>query len=79
MANWTKTVDIKPHLLAIEDDEDYQGAQIVAQSLVTLLKEKLPEYPDIAHFEDVQDVEDCNEALDRLYDWADENLVWLGL
>lgn len=78
VANWKKTVDIKPLLVEVEDD-DNQGAQRVAQSISTLLKASLPEYPDIDHFEEVTDVEDCNEALDRLYNWADKNLVWLGI
>lgn len=30
-------------------------------------------------FEDIQDAEDFDDVLERLYDWADDNRVWLGI
>jgi hypothetical protein len=71
-------VNIKP-LLRTRDDDDYQSAQRDAQDIALLLQTDLPEYPGISEFIAAQSVDEVNNALTRLYDWADSHWVWLGL
>ena len=78
MTRWRRTVNIK-HLL-----DPSQSADIVADNirirLVNAFGSPDPELADIiTDLSSVGSVEECNGMLDRLYDWADANRVWLGL
>ena len=78
MSNWKRTVDIKGLI------DPSQPVDIVADNIRIRLLEAFGS-PDfelaeiLIDFEDVGTVEECDEILVRLYDWADENRVWLGL
>ena len=78
MRRWTKTVNIKPFI------DETQPADVVAERIRAKLVTAFPvpgfELGDIiADLEGVQAVEECDDVLERLYDWADANDVWLGL
>ena len=78
MKRWTKTVNIKPFI------DETQPADVVAERIRAKLVKAFPT-PDltldiiITDLEEVQTVDDCDDILERLYDWADANDVWLGL
>ena len=84
MPNWKRTVNIRDLI------DPSQPADVVAlnihNKLVKAFSGSSPfgrpdmEFANIlADFEDVETVEDCDNALGRLYDWADAERVWLGL
>lgn len=77
--NWKHTIDIKQY---IGDDE-----RTLAER-VTGIKEEFEKLPldvpwDISDALDeaqtTDDVETFDDALEMIYDWADENSVWLGV
>ena len=78
MPRWIKTINIKPFI------DETQPASVVAKNIRTKLANAIS-YPDLTlslildDFEEVQTVEDCDDVLNRLYDWADTNDIWLGL
>lgn len=84
MANWKRTVNIKP---LIGEDSSDSGAQECARNISALLQDKLMDL--LTHdgdlmgivdgFEAVETCDDVNDTLDSLYDWADQNRIWLGL
>ncbi len=78
MTNWKRTVNIKEFI------DPSQTADVVAlqirDRLIGVFGSPDQELADIlVMFEKVETVEDCDAVLARLYDWADENRVWLGL
>ncbi|KKN01038.1 hypothetical protein LCGC14_1131660 [marine sediment metagenome] len=78
MPRWTRTVNIKTFLDAT------QPAGVVAKRIRAKLVAafSVPGFElgsIIGDFEDVQTIEECDDVLERLYDWADANDVWLGL
>ncbi len=84
MAKWRKTVNIKP---LIGKDASDSGAQEAARNIRNLLQTKLMDELNYDHslmdivdaFEAVRTCEDFNQVLTGLYDWADDQRVWLGL
>jgi len=88
MANWRYTIDIKSY---IDKFEAAEAAYYIAKALREGAqrpeaeddRDMLLEYADV--FDDLHGLgedcydEDVNETLEDLYDWADANLVWLGL
>lgn len=83
--NWTCTVNIKP-LLERYEDPDEEQIQEVGRAIRDLFYQK--------GFKDWQgdffhgaldgmaysdDLNEFNSHLNELYDWADENFVWVGL
>ena len=77
---WRKTVNIKPLL------DPSEPASVVAKRIAEKLQLGLGADQDawamqeiIARFNDAEDVEEVDNILDDLYDWADANRVWLGL
>ncbi|KKL99780.1 hypothetical protein LCGC14_1811010 [marine sediment metagenome] len=78
MRRWTNTINIKPFI------DPTQPADVVAERIRAKLVAAFS-VPDfelndiIGDFGDVQTAEECDDALERLYDWADANDVWLGL
>ncbi len=78
MTDWKRSVNIKD-LLDPSQDADVVALQI-RDRLIDAFGAPDQELADIlVMFEDVETVEDCDATLERLYDWADENCVWLGL
>lgn len=88
MAKWKYKLNIKQYL---SDREDREAVELAARCCITELKkihkpfcEDL-DYEDIVYeFEEIAantntTCEDFNYALERLYDWADDRRVWLGL
>ena len=78
MVRWGKTVNIKDLL------DPSQTADVVAMHirgrLINAFGSPDFELADIiVDFESVGTVEECDDVLERLYDWADVNDVWLGL
>ncbi len=78
MTDWKRTVNIKEFI------DPSQTADVVAlqirDRLIGAFGSPDQELADIlVMFEDVETVEDCDAALERLYDWADAERVWLGL
>lgn len=84
MPNWEKTVNIKHLLTNIDDNGE---ARKIAHKISDILEEQLTptrfnswELQDIIDmFDDSTGLDDTNNALTALYDWADENRVWLGV
>ena len=78
MPNWKRTVDIKGLI------DPSQTADVVALQIRGRLIDAF-DVPDfelaeiLIDFGGVDTVEECDVVLVRLYDWADENRVWLGL
>ena len=77
---WNKTVNIKPILRPLRDKDSVSDdeAQASGKALAALLNERLPEYPN-HNFDIIHNQAAFNQELDYLYDWADDNRVWLGL
>lgn len=85
---WRWGVRIK-HLLSGGDSDEI--AQNIAPKIAARLRRALPGLVDVESEEfdddldsicydldDVKTVNDLNDALERLYDWADINRLWLG-
>lgn len=76
--NWKRIVNIKDLL------DPSQPADLVADNIRGRLIDAFGS-PDfvladiITDFGSVGTVEECDGVLERLYDWADANRVWLGL
>ena len=76
--DWKRTVNIKDLI------DPSQPADVVADSIRVRLVHAFGS-PDfvladiITDFGTVGSAEECDGVLDRLYDWADDNDVWLGL
>ena len=78
MTDWKRTVNIKEFI------DPSRTADVVAlrirDRLIGAFGSPDQELADIlVAFEKVVTVEDCDAALERLYDWADAERVWLGL
>lgn len=90
MAKWHHTVNIKDLLTTDESpDEARRIAAEIRSRLLTLppglrndpdMSDILEGFDEIAHAGSYQahDVDEFNNVLDMLYDWADYNRVWLG-
>ena len=81
MANWIFTLEIKD---LISDDDSPTGAVNFAKEIVKRLKEcgfagtqQIINYFNKIKITDADPLAEVNEGLDRLYDWADTNRVWL--
>ena len=78
MRHWKRTVHIKDLI------DPSKPADIVADDIRIRLVNAFGS-PDfvlgdiIDALSNVGSVEECDDVLDRLYDWADDNDVWLGL
>jgi len=78
--SWNRTVNIKDLLSAEETPEAIKAA---ADGII----ERLPDAPtkQLAKARDMADADPetallvFNDGLNRVYDWADANRVWLGL
>lgn len=91
---WTRTVDIKAAFMGGDPSQAREHGKAVATILREKLGDVMDlsigdETVDglcnsdldliALDFEDIQDAEDFDNVLERLYDWADDNRVWLGI
>lgn len=89
MARWIKTVDIKDLLT---DDDSPENAVKVGLAMAERLRSRLagyldddPDFEEIVNdFEAVGDAQQFalsafNDTMNRLYDWADGERIWLGI
>ena len=88
---WKHKIDIKQYLGEGTTDEDVvKAAKGIVRELKRLpskldgLSEAIDEFEDIAEStHDPEDneylVEEFNYQLDKLYDWADYERIWMGL
>lgn len=92
MAKWNYTCDIKQHMKEF-GDLDSLGAKEV-RKIVNDIKTELSKLPEklrddgyefsnaievLDEAANTGDVEVLDDALEQLYDWADDNRVWLGI
>ncbi len=76
MPNWRQRVKIKDIISAHPEQTDVAGAAC-ARALAARLRVRLPECPYIDDFDHADTQDECNDALEDLYDWADEDhRVW---
>ncbi len=77
--NWMKTIDIKQVLA--RDTTPHSKADEILMILAENIKEsEMNEaYDAVAHdFALVRKQEELDHALENLYKWATENMIWLG-
>ena len=77
--NWMKTIDIK-HVL-LRDTTSHSKADEILMILADNIKESEMNaaYDAVAHdFALVRKQEELDHALENLYRWATENMIWLG-
>jgi len=83
MANWRTTVKVK-HLFT--EEEDYESIAKSMNAVADVLaKEVLFNRFDLKPFRSIPTGDDffapidyANKLLDRMYDYADENLIWIA-
>ena len=88
MANWIIKLDLSDIWNKYQDDEDYDEFK---EALIPALEAKVEEVVDKLgddvgmEFEDIieeirnaDDEEEFDYIWQDLYDWGDENMVWLG-
>jgi len=81
---WLKTINIKQFLS--EETRDIEIVKNIGESIAGALTRGTKRFKcdtygldDILDMlRDIESLEDFNETLDELYDWADRNRVWLG-
>lgn len=80
MSNWKTNLDLKDVWTA--HDEERMTTSEVAAAVSERLAEQFPEDDEIEaiveQFQAVEDVEEFNNAMSDLYDWADEARCWIG-
>lgn len=94
MARWSRVVDIKRVFKDGDPAEAREHGKAVAAILRDKLGDVMDlsmaeETPDglrnqdldliALDFDDITDADDFDDVLERLYDWADDNRVWLGI
>jgi len=88
MANWKRTVDVCNVIKQYKtDDPEDMDVAACAAAILELLEKRLPTYADeyghhlqdIAEAEEYAEWEELQYELDQLYDYADRNLIWMGI
>lgn len=88
MAYWRYTCDIKRHFFECETEDDkYEDAKFIpSRDAVVAELKRARDYEDdwvlqviVEDLANSEDVDEFNEWLSALYDWADSRRVWLGL
>ena len=83
MANWQKHVSIAEATDRYESDVarygEGKGVELTKERLLKVLAKELPELPGTVTgaFKRAKTERGLNSALDKLWDWADVNLVWV--
>ena len=89
MANWKVQIDVADLWEKYQDDEDFEAFK---EALIPRFEDKVDEVSEklgedaAIEFDNfieqlnynADDVEEFDYIWQDLYDWADENLVWLG-
>lgn len=82
---WEYTIPgLKSEILCDRDNFTTEELKQKTTKLVEILKSHsfmsvfLDEYDYLLNVETVESVEDFNEILDTLYDYCDQNSIWLG-
>jgi hypothetical protein len=89
MANWIVKIDVADIWDKFQDDEDFEEFK---EALIPILSEKVDEIRnkigevEAMQFEDkiseieynANDVEEFDYIWQDMYDWADDNMVWIG-
>lgn len=80
MGRWTRTINIKQHLT---EDVSAAGIKSAAAAISAALpksawKSGLQKAADMADSDPETALLVFNDGLDRVYDWADANRVWLA-
>lgn len=81
MSKWRKTINIKD---AMSDDVSASGIKKAADTIMGRLSgsgapyAKLEKARDMAGHDPETALLVFNDGMDRLYDWADDNSVWLA-
>lgn len=77
--NWMKTIDIK-QVLARDTTSHSKADEILMILADNIKEEEMNEaYDAVAHdFALVRKQEELDHALENLYKWATENMIWLG-
>lgn len=76
---WRQTIDIQPHLKT--NETPHKKADCILMVLAENIKEcdMGANYDAVAHdFALVRKQEELDHALENLYTWANENMIWLG-
>lgn len=83
MSKWKQTINIKQHLSGDVSAEGIKKAATAITSEVAAVTSTAPMIRFVAAY-DMADADPetallvFNDAMDRLYDWADDNRVWLA-
>jgi len=81
VANWHKQSLRIKHLLT--EEATSEATVKSAKGIVEQIKLRFPNSADseldliVDHFNDVKTVDQHCEAMELLYDWCDENLIWV--
>lgn len=84
--NWNKKINIRP--ITEADKGTDKSAALTSKKLAAYLLKELHSYNTggvceialiIKEMKNVKTQCEANSALERLYDWADESRVWLGI
>jgi len=80
LVNWkVKVRGLRP--LLTEDNSDKNAIKVGKKfyKILTssLYKRYFKEFDDLDEFQDVEGLEHFNDVLNRLYDYCDENLIWI--
>ena len=81
MAKWTRTIKIKD---ALSNDTSADGIRAASSTIMSRLKgagaplARVEKARDIAAHDPETALLVFNEGLNKIYDWADENRVWLA-
>lgn len=80
MGRWRKTINIKEFL---GDDTSPKGIKMAAEGIIprldhTFPTDRLQKAADMADADPETALLVFNDGLDRIYDWADRNRIWLA-
>ena len=78
---WRKTVNIRPILDKDEDTDE--SAVNISRELAEFLSSQVSDEPGIqpiiTALNKVRTQRGANKVVERLYDWADDHRIWLGI
>lgn len=72
---WDKEIDLSQLYTAYENDQDFKKYQ---KAVIAVLKENKIEEVYVQQLKDVEDdLDEWDEAFSDLYDYCDENKIWV--
>ena len=82
MTNWRYTCDIKQHFMYGDfTEKDFPKCRDAIVAELKTARDFSTDYEleeIVEWLEDAPDLDEFNAVLSNLYDWADDNLVWMG-